>query len=555
MRCWASFAVVVAALIGIPYQAVASTPSAVTISAAEESTADSDSLKSKPARYSLGDKSSANGKSGTASSTKTSPSTGSTSKVVRKLGDSPPASQTASRPANSPAPTSSSKAASEPKVASVNRPATRKLNDTPSAPATRSLRSDPAPSSEPVAPKTPAASKPTTPAVMPKKLTDAEPQLVHTPYSPKPAAIQAAPTTKAPTAVVSAERVAKSSPAPQPQSVAAKVTRSLNDQRPLSIAAAPTRSAPVQESEPRRVMLPQPVATTQPTLPQVATSSVPRSAPTTSRKIADTSPQVAKTETTVAPAKPPISSSPVAAALAASPAKSEPVGTGVSSGVRRSLSSPAAAESSVVVSRSPASVAPESPVSRAFHVPQPVVVTAPADTFTQVRASTAPVAAMAEPPSVVRLPPVRRSLVVQPATQSGPTPAVKTPNAVPQPEPEQQASKSPAPVMSDDGYEGEYYEGDYCEACEDCKYGMCDLHRDLKAMSRNMHPHYPYVAQPWTYYYFRPYNYTHVKQQQEEAAGWGADPAQPYGRKLFDKVYEDLEKQMKMADGEDDDEN
>lgn len=172
--------------------------------------------------------------------------------------------------------------------------------------------------------------------------------------------------------------------------------------------------------------------------------------------------------------------------------------------------------------------------------------------FTQAKSQAAPASAVADPPSVVRLPPVRRSLVVQPAAQSAPTPAVKTPGPVPQPEPEQQASKGSAPVTGGEMYEGEYYEGDYCEACEDCKYGMCDLHRDLKAMARNMHPHYPYEAQPWTYYYFRPYNYTHVKRQQEEATAWGADPAQPYGRKLFDKVYEDLAKQMKDADGEDD---
>ena len=97
MRCWASFAVAVAALIGIPYQAVASTPSAVTISAVdesavEESTADSDSNKSKPARYSLGDKSSAKAKGDSTRSTKSStPPSGLASKVVRKLGDSTPA--------------------------------------------------------------------------------------------------------------------------------------------------------------------------------------------------------------------------------------------------------------------------------------------------------------------------------------------------------------------------------------------------------------------------------------------------------------------------------
>jgi len=180
--------------------------------------------------------------------------------------------------------------------------------------------------------------------------------------------------------------------------------------------------------------------------------------------------------------------------------------------------------------------------------------------WTAVPVTVAPVpqavqlAAIPEPQAVASAP-VRRSLVVQPARQTAaaqPTPANKTPGPVPQPEPDTQAPAEPqtgAPSM--DGY----VDGDYCEDCQDCRYGWCDLHRDLKTLKRNMHPHYPYEVDPWTYYYFRPYNYQHIRKQQEEAAGWGAEPAQPYSRKLFDKVYAELEKQQGERQDDDDDDN
>ncbi len=57
----------------------------------------------------------------------------------------------------------------------------------------------------------------------------------------------------------------------------------------------------------------------------------------------------------------------------------------------------------------------------------------------------------------------------------------------------------------------------------------------------DMHQHYPYQAHPWTYYYFRPYNYTHIEQHQQLAAQWGIDPQMPYSNSIFERVYRNFE--------------
>jgi hypothetical protein len=42
------------------------------------------------------------------------------------------------------------------------------------------------------------------------------------------------------------------------------------------------------------------------------------------------------------------------------------------------------------------------------------------------------------------------------------------------------------------------------------------------------------------YYYFRPYNMMHVRDQREVARSWGEDPRNPYDHKVFDRVYDSL---------------
>jgi hypothetical protein len=97
-------------------------------------------------------------------------------------------------------------------------------------------------------------------------------------------------------------------------------------------------------------------------------------------------------------------------------------------------------------------------------------------------------------------------------------------------------------------------DGDYCECCEE-KLSFWEMCKAIHEVGKNMPLHQPYKAEPWTYYYFRPYSYLHIAKQQQEAMGWGATPQQPYARKMFDKIYEDLAKEFeppKPADDGDD---
>jgi len=55
-------------------------------------------------------------------------------------------------------------------------------------------------------------------------------------------------------------------------------------------------------------------------------------------------------------------------------------------------------------------------------------------------------------------------------------------------------------------------------------------------------PHVPYIAEPKDYYYFRPYNWFHIQEQQQDAARYGTDPRNPYDNRIvFDGLYEGLE--------------
>lgn len=58
----------------------------------------------------------------------------------------------------------------------------------------------------------------------------------------------------------------------------------------------------------------------------------------------------------------------------------------------------------------------------------------------------------------------------------------------------------------------------------------------------NMPQHYPYYAEDLGYYYFRPYNYKHIPEQQNAVLGWGGDPRHPYtNREIFDAVYQEVD--------------
>ena len=54
-----------------------------------------------------------------------------------------------------------------------------------------------------------------------------------------------------------------------------------------------------------------------------------------------------------------------------------------------------------------------------------------------------------------------------------------------------------------------------------------------------MYQHYAYYPEMHGYYYFRPYNWTHLAEHQQIATEWGEDPRNPYANTLFDQVYAD----------------
>ena len=64
----------------------------------------------------------------------------------------------------------------------------------------------------------------------------------------------------------------------------------------------------------------------------------------------------------------------------------------------------------------------------------------------------------------------------------------------------------------------------------------------------NMPQHMPYVAEPKTYYYFRPYNYITIPWLQEEAVLQGASKANPYDTRVFEQVYAEFDAQGGSAE-------
>jgi hypothetical protein len=51
-----------------------------------------------------------------------------------------------------------------------------------------------------------------------------------------------------------------------------------------------------------------------------------------------------------------------------------------------------------------------------------------------------------------------------------------------------------------------------------------------------MPQHHPYFPSLHGYYYFRPYNYSQIAQQQAFVAGYGGDPRNPFANEVFKRV-------------------
>ncbi len=63
----------------------------------------------------------------------------------------------------------------------------------------------------------------------------------------------------------------------------------------------------------------------------------------------------------------------------------------------------------------------------------------------------------------------------------------------------------------------------------------------------DLYPHYAYFPQYHGHYYFRPYNYTTVLEQQQWATCAGLDPRNPYSNKVFECVLVDFVQRYGVA--------
>lgn len=80
--------------------------------------------------------------------------------------------------------------------------------------------------------------------------------------------------------------------------------------------------------------------------------------------------------------------------------------------------------------------------------------------------------------------------------------------------------------------------------CGSCSVGGCGC--CLKPIG-DMHPHYPYEAQPRMYYYLRPYQYLQVREKAAQAETLGAHAKVPYSNALFRDAYLVVEAKFKAA--------
>jgi hypothetical protein len=113
--------------------------------------------------------------------------------------------------------------------------------------------------------------------------------------------------------------------------------------------------------------------------------------------------------------------------------------------------------------------------------------------------------------------------------------------------------------------EGPVYEGGCdgcggCDSCQSCGGGCGECHTSPCCCKKlfyhlfhkgfypspcyspgNMPQHFPYIAAPKNYYYFRPYHWMHIADQQLEVERYGGDPRHPYKNDLFEGVYREIE--------------
>lgn len=79
---------------------------------------------------------------------------------------------------------------------------------------------------------------------------------------------------------------------------------------------------------------------------------------------------------------------------------------------------------------------------------------------------------------------------------------------------------------------------DDCCCCDDWCRKWCLLH--WKRSTGDMPQHFPYRPVNHGYYYFRPYNYSHIHIAKMIAVQHQGEPFAPYETPVFDKVYKEL---------------
>ncbi len=92
-----------------------------------------------------------------------------------------------------------------------------------------------------------------------------------------------------------------------------------------------------------------------------------------------------------------------------------------------------------------------------------------------------------------------------------------------------------------------HYGGGYCADCDaGCRaFGCRHIARLLHIFPSpgDMPMHIPYIAEPKNYYYFRPYNWFHIPEQQREVMMHTppGDPRNPYDTRFMQDIYLQME--------------
>jgi hypothetical protein len=74
------------------------------------------------------------------------------------------------------------------------------------------------------------------------------------------------------------------------------------------------------------------------------------------------------------------------------------------------------------------------------------------------------------------------------------------------------------------------------------RHGCCKRH--CLHSTCDMYPHYAYFPEHHGYYYFRPYNYMHIFEHQQQVLQLGGDPRNPYSVSMFAPLHREFEERV-----------